>query len=180
MTKESIAEEFKLLQDSICLALETTDGIGKFSEDLWQREAGGGGRTRTIGNGNVIEKGGVAFSAVHGETPAKILEALNLPKSDFFATGVSIVLHPRSPMVPIIHMNVRYFEMSNGTYWFGGGIDLTPHYVDDSDARWFHTQLKNVCDKHDTANYPRFKTWADDYFYIKHRKETRGIGGIFF
>lgn len=180
MTKEQIAEDFKTLQDSICDALENTDGKGKFKEDLWSRDSGGGGRTRVITNGNIIEKGGVNFSAVYGKTPEKILEALKLEQSNFFATGVSIVLHPYSPMVPIIHMNVRYFEMDNGIYWFGGGIDLTPHYVDDEDAKWFHQQLKNTCNKHDSAYYERFKTWADDYFYIKHRKETRGIGGIFF
>jgi coproporphyrinogen III oxidase len=99
---------------------------------------------------------------------------------DFYATGVSIVLHPYNPMVPIIHMNVRYFEMSNGVSWFGGGIDLTPHYVDEEDARFFHRHLKQVCDQHNPAYYPRFKTWADDYFYLRHRQETRGIGGIFF
>ena len=178
--KEEIQNYFMQLQDAICEALEQTDGGTKFIEDAWQREGGGGGRTRVIANGNIIEKGGVNFSAVHGKTPAKILEALSLPESNFFATGVSIVIHPSNPFVPIIHMNVRYFEMSNGTYWFGGGIDLTPHYVLDDDARWFHQQLNNACDKHDLGYYPKFKTWADDYFYIPHRKETRGIGGIFF
>lgn len=166
------------LQDRICTALEDVDGA-KFREDAWERPAGGGGRTRTI-LGNVIQKGGVAFSAVHGATPEKILNALNLEPADFFATGVSIVLHPHNPMVPIIHMNVRYFQMANGVSWFGGGIDLTPHYVVDEDARWFHEQLKAACDKHEPGDYKKFKAWADDYFYIKHRKETRGIGGIFF
>jgi coproporphyrinogen III oxidase len=101
-------------------------------------------------------------------------------KVDFFATGVSIVIHPQSPMVPIIHMNVRYFEMSNGVFWFGGGIDLTPHYIVDEDAQWFHQQLKDACDKHNVEYYPKFRTWADDYFFNAHRNETRGIGGIFF
>ncbi|MDX1629853.1 MAG: oxygen-dependent coproporphyrinogen oxidase, partial [Fulvivirga sp.] len=101
-------------------------------------------------------------------------------KADFFATGVSIVLHPYNPFVPIIHMNVRYFEMTDGTWWFGGGIDLTPHYINNSDATYFHQQLKNVCDKHDVNYYEKFKRWADDYFFLQHRQETRGIGGIFF
>lgn len=180
LSKEIIADWFKDLQSHICHQLENTDGKGKFIEDAWQREAGGGGLTRILQNGNIIEKGGVAFSAVFGPTPDKILETLKLEKADFFATGVSIVLHPENPMVPIIHMNVRYFEMSNGVWWFGGGIDLTPHYVVDEDAQYFHQQLKNICDKHDLDFYPKFKNWADDYFYIKHRKETRGIGGIFF
>lgn len=179
-SKESISEWFKTLQDHICTELEKADGTGQFKEDLWNRELGGGGRTRVILNGNIIEKGGVNFSAVHGPTPEKIQKALKLPVSDFYATGVSIVLHPKSPMVPIIHMNVRYFEISNGQYWFGGGIDLTPHYVDRADAKYFHQQLKNTCDPFDNDFYPRFKRWADDYFFIKHRNETRGIGGIFF
>jgi coproporphyrinogen III oxidase len=180
MTKENIAEEFKKIQDHICQALENADGKASFKEDLWNRTEGGGGRTRVITNGNVIEKGGVNFSAVHGKTPEKILQALNLPAADFFATGVSIVIHPNNPHVPIIHMNIRYFEMSNGTYWFGGGIDLTPHYVVKEDANYFHSALKNMCTKHHVDFYTKFKNWADDYFYIPHRNETRGIGGIFF
>lgn len=180
MKKEQIATWFEGLQNRICHDLETTDRKAQFQTDVWTRQAGGGGKTKVIQNGNILEKGGVAFSAVFGKTPEKILQALNLPQADFFATGVSIVLHPTNPFVPIVHMNVRYFEMSDGTYWFGGGIDLTPHYVDVQDAIWFHEQLKNVCDRSDLAFYPKFKTWADDYFYIKHRQETRGIGGIFF
>lgn len=180
LTKESIAEWFKSLQDDICHGLESLDGTGKFQEDKWTRPEGGGGRSRVITNGQVIEKGGVNFSAVEGPTPQKILDALKLPEADFFASGVSIVLHPNSPMTPIIHMNVRYFEMSDGTYWFGGGIDLTPHYVVKDDAKRFHQYLKDTCDKHDSEYYPKFKKWADDYFFIKHRDETRGIGGIFF
>ncbi len=168
------------LQDDICSQIEQADGKGKFHEDKWERPDGGGGRTRVIENGNVIEKGGVNFSAVEGATPSKILEALKLKDSDFFATGVSIVMHPSSPMMPIIHMNVRYFEMSNGVSWFGGGIDLTPHYVNKEDAQYFHQQIKSTCDAHHATYYKEFKEWADDYFYIKHRKETRGIGGIFF
>ncbi len=179
-SKEEIAEWFMFLQDDICKALEEADGQSKFIEDLWERAEGGGGRSRVLTDGAVIEKGGVNFSAVHGPTPARILEALKLSEADFYATGVSIVIHPHNPRVPIIHMNVRYFEMSNGTCWFGGGIDLTPHYVDTKDARLFHQQLKQVCDRHHKDFYPRFKAWADDYFYVKHRKETRGIGGIFF
>lgn len=178
--KKTASQWFMELQDRICQALEQGDGKGKFEEDKWERPGGGGGRSRVILNGNVIEKGGVNFSAVHGQMPEKILKALELPKADFFATGISIVLHPVSPMVPIIHMNTRYFEMSNGTSWFGGGIDLTPHYVIEEDARYFHQQLKLVCDKHHPEYYPKFKKWADDYFYIKHRQETRGVGGIFY
>jgi coproporphyrinogen III oxidase len=179
-TKENISLWFMGLQDRICASLEKADGSARFREDAWTREKGGGGRTRVISQGAVFEKGGVNYSAVHGPTPDSILKALNLPPSDFYATGVSIVIHPLNPMVPVIHMNVRYFEMSNGVWWFGGGIDLTPHYVVEADASFFHKTLKASCDKHHPAFYTEFKKWADDYFYIPHRKETRGIGGIFF
>jgi coproporphyrinogen III oxidase len=192
INRDNITQWLKQLQDSICSALETADGSTKFLEDNWTRDEGGGGRTRIIKDGEVIEKGGVLFSAVHGEAPAFLFKeqqhstiidknlgtAGNLPQ--FFATGVSIVIHPKSPMVPIIHMNIRYFEMDCGIRWLGGGIDLTPHYIVESDAKFFHSELKKICDKHNSSYYPKFKEWADDYFYISHRKETRGIGGIFF
>lgn len=178
--KQVIENWFKSLQDEICMGLEQLDGVARFQEDQWQRAEGGGGRSRVITGNALIEKGGVNFSAVHGPTPEKILKALQLKAADFYATGVSIVLHPVNPWMPIIHMNVRYFEMSNGTYWFGGGIDLTPHYVDPSDGGHIHRALKAVCDRTDPTYYARFKDWADDYFFIKHRRETRGVGGIFF
>jgi coproporphyrinogen III oxidase len=180
MNKNTIENWYRNLQDKICSDLETLDGGAVFHEDAWDRSKGGGGRSRVIENGKLIEKGGVNFSAVYGPTPEKILKALKLTTADFYATGVSIVLHPKNPWVPIIHMNIRYFEMSNGTYWFGGGIDLTPHYVFPEDGGYLHGTLKSVCDQTDPEYYPRFKKWADDYFYIKHRKETRGVGGIFF
>lgn len=179
LTKGHIQSEMLGLQDRICKSLEALDGEGKFIEDKWERQQGGGGRTRTI-SGALIEKGGVNFSAVHGKTPKKILNALKLEESDFFATGVSIVLHPYHPLIPIIHMNVRYFEMSNGIYWFGGGIDVTPHYIDMSAANQFHASLDAFCNSFDASFYPRFKKWADEYFYLPHRGESRGIGGIFF
>ncbi|KQS33913.1 oxygen-dependent coproporphyrinogen oxidase [Dyadobacter sp. Leaf189] len=183
MRVEEIEAFFKDLQDRICSALEGTDGVARFQEDLWEHHSGGGGRTRLIQNGNVIEKGGVNFSSVKGEVHPRLRQQMNLNPGDdfhFTATGVSIVMHPHNPHVPIIHMNVRYFELSNGTCWFGGGIDLTPHYVVQEDARFFHQTLKAACDKHHEAFYPEFSTWADDYFYIPHRSETRGVGGIFF
>src|SRR5579872_309411 len=186
MTKEQIAEDYKTIQDEICSALEQCDGKAKFEEELWEREGGGGGRTRIMQNGNIFERGGVNFSAVHGHFPHTMKKALNVDQDDFFATGVSIVIHPNHPMVPIIHMNIRYFEMpssfstGNPVRWFGGGIDLTPHYIIDDDARFFHGHLKSVCDQFNHDFYRRFKLWADDYFFIKHRNETRGIGGIFY
>jgi coproporphyrinogen III oxidase len=179
LDKLQITNWFKGLQDRICHSLEELDGTGTFREDQWDRPEGGGGRSRVI-LGDIIEKGGVNFSAVHGPLPEKISSSLNLEKTDFYATGVSIVLHPHSPFIPIIHMNVRYFETSNGLWWFGGGIDLTPHYINQPDATFFHSMLKATCDNNDLSYYPQFKKWADDYFYIKHRDETRGIGGIFF
>lgn len=178
--KHEIERWFKDLQDRICSSLEQLDGKANFHEDQWEREEGGGGRTRVMKNGNLIEKGGVNFSAVHGPTPEKILNALGLQAAHFFASGVSIVLHPHNPWVPIIHMNIRYFEMESGVWWFGGGIDLTPHLIDKKRAQSFHKKLKEVCDRHSERYYPDFKKWADEYFYIPHREETRGIGGIFF
>jgi coproporphyrinogen III oxidase len=180
LTKEEIADWFRNLQLHICSELEAEDGKAKFVEDNWQRPGGGGGHTRVIQHGNVFEKGGVNFSAVHGKLSNRIMQALGLNDNQFFATGVSIVIHPINPFVPIIHMNVRYFELGDGTYWFGGGIDLTPHYIQKEDAQFFHSELKSTCDRFDAEYYTEFKKWADDYFYIPHRKETRGIGGIFF
>jgi len=183
-TKTSLDEIvgfFKALQDDICHGLESLDGKASFEQDLWDRPKGGGGRTRLIQDGKVFEKGGVNFSHVYGPMPQRISQALKLPEQvDFHATGVSIVIHPRSPRVPIIHMNVRYFETSDGTHWFGGGIDLTPIYVIREDAVFFHEKMREVCERFDPDYYPKFKKWADDYFFIKHRNESRGIGGIFF
>ena len=187
ISKEQISADYQQIQDEICAALEQVDGKAKFEEELWEREGGGGGRTRIIQNGNIFEKGGVNFSAVHGQLPENMRKALQVELDDFFATGVSIVIHPNHPMVPIIHMNIRYFEMPSSfggenkpLRWFGGGIDLTPHYIIDADAQYFHSNIKAVCDAYYHDFYHRFKLWADDYFYIKHRNETRGIGGIFY
>jgi coproporphyrinogen III oxidase len=179
MNKHEISTWFQNLQDSICKAIEEADGSGKFVEETWTHTEEGGGRTRILQNGNILEKAGVNFSGVGGKLSENIVKALGLSESEFFATGVSIVIHPKSPMVPIIHMNVRYFETPE-EYWFGGGIDLTPHYVVDKDAKFFHQTLKKVCDSYDAEAYAKYKTWADDYFFNKHRNETRGIGGIFF
>jgi coproporphyrinogen III oxidase len=180
LTRDDIAKGMMTLQDYICKGLEDIDGKATFITDKWERPGGGGGRSRIIRDGAVLEKGGVMFSAVHGPVSDRMSKMLELQGTEFFATGVSIVLHPESPMMPIIHMNVRYFEMTGGTWWFGGGIDLTPHYIVPEQATWFHQQVKDVCDKTDPSYYSRFKTWADDYFFIKHRQETRGVGGIFY
>ncbi|HEY6327908.1 MAG TPA: oxygen-dependent coproporphyrinogen oxidase, partial [Blastocatellia bacterium] len=174
------SDYLKDLQSRICQALEEVDGQGKFRKDVWEREGGGGGRTRVMENGNVFEKAGVNFSEVHGELPADF--AAKLPAGDgtaFFATGVSLVLHPLNPMVPTVHANFRYLERGTGG-WFGGGTDLTPYYPYKEDAVHFHRTLKEACDRFDASFYPRFKKWCDDYFYIRHRGETRGVGGLFF
>lgn len=178
--RDQIATWFKGFQERLTLALEACDGKAKFREDQWNRPGGGGGAARVIQDGAVFEKGGVNFSAVEGILPEKAAKALLLPDPHFFATGVSVVIHPQNPHVPITHMNVRYFEAGNGEAWFGGGIDLTPIYVNKQQVRFFHQQLKNTCDRFQPGYYPEFKKWADEYFYIPHRDETRGVGGIFF
>lgn len=180
MFRDEVALAYQQIQHSICEGLVQADGKAKFEEELWERDGGGGGRTRVMQNGNVIEKGGVNFSAVHGKLPEAVKKAFKVDSDDFFATGVSIVMHPENPFVPIIHMNIRYFEMDEQTRWFGGGIDLTPHYVIPTDARFFHHRLRQTCDHFDLTFYPKFKAIADDYFFIKHREETRGVGGIFY
>ncbi|MFM9986028.1 MAG: oxygen-dependent coproporphyrinogen oxidase [Flavobacteriales bacterium] len=179
-SKQDVANAFKVIQDSICSGLEECDGQAKFITDEWNHETGGGGRSRVIQQGNVFEKGGVNFSAVEGKLPDFMKYHTKPESTEFFATGVSIVIHPSSPMVPIIHMNIRYFETNVGDVWFGGGIDLTPIYVNRNQASQFHRTLKETCDQFDSSYYPQFKAEADDYFFIKHRNETRGIGGIFY
>lgn len=179
MIRAEIEQKFQSLQKDIISSLELTDGLGKFRFDRWQRAEGGGGVSSILESGRILEKGGVNFSAVHGPLHPGAIKSLGVDAQEFYACGVSIVLHPNNPMVPIIHMNVRYFETGN-TYWFGGGIDLTPHYIVDQDATYFHRQLKNACDTYSPNFYAEFKKWADDYFFLPHRNETRGIGGIFF
>ncbi|PKR80504.1 oxygen-dependent coproporphyrinogen oxidase [Brumimicrobium salinarum] len=180
LESNEIIDRFKKVQDYICNALEQLDGKSKFHEDNWNREEGGGGRTRVLTDGNIIEKGGVNFSAVHGPVSTVMNKQLGLDGNEFLATGVSIVIHPHNPFHPIMHMNVRYFEMDTGEYWFGGGIDMTPHYIDFQLAKRFHLDLKKVCDQYHPDFYLKFKKWADDYFFIPHRNETRGVGGIFY
>ncbi len=181
MSRTDITTWLQDFQTRLCAQLEAADGSPvRFGQDDWQRPGGGGGHSRVLEGGAILEKGGVGFSAVEGEMSAAAARQLHMPDPHFFATGVSVVLHPRSPRVPIIHMNVRYFEAGNGEAWFGGGIDLTPIYVDEAQARRFHQRLRAACDAHNPAYYPKFTRWADDYFYLPHRQETRGVGGIFF
>jgi coproporphyrinogen III oxidase len=173
-------EFFAALQDKICLALEAADGEARFREDLWERAGGGGGRTRVMENGAVFEKAGVNFSAVEGTLPEEFAQKLGGGDArEFFATGVSLVLHPLNPYVPTVHANFRYLERGDAG-WFGGGADLTPYYPFREDVVHFHRTLKQACDRHDAADYLKFKKWCDDYFTIKHRDEMRGVGGVFF
>jgi coproporphyrinogen III oxidase len=177
--RTEVQNAFESLQDAICSALESLEQSARFREDIWKRSEGGGGKTRVLQEGAVFEKAGVNTSAVWGVLPERMAERMNVPPSEFYATGVSLVVHPANPMAPTVHMNLRYFEMKDGS-WFGGGTDLTPYYLFEDDARHFHRTLKNACDAHDPEYYPRFKKWCDEYFFIQHRNESRGIGGVFF
>ena len=183
-TRESLKTQtatfFKDLQLKICKALEVCDGKERFSTDNWDHTHGGGGTTRVIQNGGVFEKGGVNFSNVSGILSDKIAAQLNVKPQSFFAAGISLVLHPWSPMIPTVHFNLRYLEMQNGDGWFGGGADLTPFYLFEDDVLHFHKSLKEACDRHNPDYYRLFKSRSDEYFFIKHRAETRGVGGIFF
>ena len=183
--KDQFYKYIENLQDSITSKIEEVDGLAKFEEDIWQRQEGGGGRTRVIENGAIFEKGGVNISAVHGELPEVLRKQFNADEGTFFACGLSLVLHPINPMIPTVHANWRYFEMYDTTgkmvtKWFGGGQDLTPYYLFDEDAIHFHTVCKNVCDSYSPDFYSTFKKNCDDYFWNAHREEARGVGGLFF
>jgi coproporphyrinogen III oxidase len=183
--KDQFYKYIENLQDSITSKIEEVDGLAKFEEDIWQRQEGGGGRTRVIENGAIFEKGGVNISAVHGELPEVLRKQFNADEGTFFACGLSLVLHPINPMIPTVHANWRYFEMYDTTgemvtQWFGGGQDLTPYYLFEEDAIHFHTVCKNVCDSYSPDFYSTFKKNCDDYFWNAHREEARGVGGLFF
>jgi coproporphyrinogen III oxidase len=174
------------LQDRICDALEQADGSGRFREDAWKREAGGGGRTRVLENGEVFEQAGINFSHVYGAglPPSATARRPELAGRGFQALGVSLVIHPHNPYVPTSHANVRFFlaekPQTDPVWWFGGGYDLTPYYGFEEDVRHWHRTARDACAPFGGDVYPRFKQWCDDYFYIRHRKEPRGVGGLFF
>jgi coproporphyrinogen III oxidase len=177
--RERTESYFMELQDRITKAVEDLDGK-RFREDSWSREGGGGGRTRVLEEGNVFEKAGVNFSLVHGNLPEQFASKIPLGTgTSFFATGVSLVFHPRNPFVPAVHANFRYLEKGDAE-WFGGGTDLTPCYPYAEDAAHFHRTIREACDRNDPEFYPKFKKWCDEYFTLKHRNEMRGVGGIFF
>ncbi|HET8759571.1 MAG TPA: oxygen-dependent coproporphyrinogen oxidase [Nitrospiria bacterium] len=165
------------LRDRICRAFEALD-TAKFEQRVWQREGGGGGGVMSVMRGTVFEKVGVNCSSVWGDMDPEMAAKLQSKTTEFFATGVSLVAHMANPLVPAVHMNVRYLEMDR--WWFGGGTDLTPYYPFEEDTRDFHAALQQACDRHDPSYYPRFKKWCDEYFFLPHRNEPRGVGGIFF
>ncbi len=183
---ETVKQFLLKLQDNICHTLELADGKGNFVEDLWEREQGGGGRTRVLTNGNVIEQGGVNFSHVFGSQmpPSATANRPELAGRNFQAMGVSLVIHPKSPHVPTSHANVRFFiaekEGEAPIWWFGGGFDLTPFYPVKDDVVHWHTVAHKLCMPFGDDVYPKYKQWCDEYFYLKHRAETRGVGGLFF
>ena len=185
MNTPQVKEFLIKLQDDIVKGLETVDGKS-FKRDQWDRPEGGGGISRVIEEGNVLERGGVNFSHVYGAgLPASATAARpELAGRSFQAMGVSLVLHPRNPYAPTVHMNVRFFEATKAgadpVWWFGGGMDLTPYYGFEEDAVHFHQTCKDALQPFGDDCYPRLKKWCDDYFYLKHRKEPRGIGGVFF
>lgn len=182
---ETFSEYIVELQSRICTALEEVDGK-KFIDDHWTREEGGGGLSRVISNGNVFEKGGVNISTVFGKLPGAMQQAFSVGESNFFAAGISLVIHPYNPYVPTVHANWRYFELYNEEgiitdRWFGGGSDLTPYYLFEEDAKDFHSTFKNAIDPFGAELYPVYKKKCDEYFVNKHRNnEARGIGGIFY
>ncbi len=183
--KDKMVDLVQSLQNKICFALEQVDGKATFTEDNWQRPGGGGGWSRVLTNGHVLEKAGVNVSVVEGELPQVMQEKFNVSGAQFFATGVSLVIHPENPHCPTSHANWRYFELydENGAFqdaWFGGGLDLTPYYIDEEDVIHWHSVCKAACDPFGLQLYPKFKTWCDEYFYNAHRNEARGVGGLFF
>ena len=183
--KDQFYSYLQKLQNEITQSIEAIDGKATFKEDQWKRTEGGGGRSRIIEKGAVIEKGGVNISAVHGPLPASMQSYFKVGEVDFFACGLSLVLHPVNPMAPTVHANWRYFEMYDKTatlidQWFGGGLDLTPYYLFEDDAIHFHQECKKVCELHPPHSYEIFKKQCDQYFFNSHRKEARGVGGLFF
>ena len=183
--KDQFVTYIRNLQNTITSGLEAIDGKAVFKEDIWKRPEGGGGRSRIIENGNVFEKGGVNISEVHGKLPESMQQYFGVHEANFFACGLSLVLHPKNPFAPTVHANWRYFELYNEAgdvvnSWFGGGQDLTPYYLFEEDALHFHSVCKKACDSHNPEFYPDYKKRCDKYFYNTHREEGRGIGGLFF
>ncbi len=180
MKRIDVEESYRGLQERFCAAIAEVDGSSTFGSDEWERQGGGGGLTRILSGEGRIEKAAVNFSAVRGAVPAGLSERMAVDGNEFYATGVSIIVHPRNPHAPTFHANLRYFETDTGSAWFGGGADLTPYYLYEDDARHFHRVLKEVCDSHEAADYLAWKEACDGYFHLPHRNEARGVGGVFF
>ena len=180
MKRPDIEAVYREVQEQFGSALQALDGDSVLRVDRWDRDGGGGGVTRIITGPGPIEKAAINFSAVFGPTPTGLTESLAAGSSEFYATGVSIIVHPRNPNAPTFHANIRYFETDNGDRWFGGGADLTPYYLFEEDPTHFHRVLKTVCDSHPVADYRSWKSACDGYFYLPHRGEARGVGGLFF
>jgi len=184
--KQAVKAYLLDLQDRICQALAKEDGQQTFQEDSWQRAEGGGGRSRVLTDGAIIEKGGVNFSHVFGNQlpPSATAARPELAGRSFEAMGVSLVIHPHNPFVPTSHANVRFFiaesDDAQPVWWFGGGYDLTPYYPFEEDCVAWHRCAKQACEPFGESIYPRFKKWCDEYFFLKHRNEARGVGGLFF
>jgi coproporphyrinogen III oxidase len=180
LKRSEIEAAYREIQEQFSSSLEALDGDSQLRVDEWDRDDGGGGVTRIITGPGHIEKAAVNFSAVFGPTPTGLSESVAAGSSEFYATGVSIIVHPRNPNAPTFHANIRYFETDNGDRWFGGGADLTPYYLFEEDATRFHEVLKATCDSHPVSDYRTWKSACDRYFYLPHRGEARGIGGLFF
>ena len=180
MDLAEIEEWYRALQTAFASSIEAFDGSTSFRSDTWERPDGGGGDTRILSGGVRIEKAAVNFSSVWGETPARLSERTAAEGREFYATGVSIIVHPVNPHAPTFHANLRYFETDEGAAWFGGGADMTPYYLYEDDARHFHRVLRDVCDRHEVADHTAWKRACDEYFHLAHRGEARGIGGLFF
>lgn len=179
MNRAEVEEGYRAIQAGLAAALEKLDGISRFRREGWRRDGGGGGESWTLSGDGPLERAAVNVSAVWGEMDPKSAERLEVPGSGYYATGVSAIVHPRDPHAPTFHANLRYFETDESA-WFGGGADLTPYYLFPEDARHFHAALRRVCDHHEVARYDEWKTACDRYFYLPHRGEARGVGGIFF
>ncbi len=180
LDRSEIERWFQSFQARFTEALQDIEEQAELIVDLWERPDGGGGETRILSGPGAIEKAAVNFSAVHGPTPPRLSESLAAKSTEFAATGVSIIVHPANPFAPAFHANVRFFETDAGHAWFAGGADLTPNYLFEEDARHFHGHLRAVCDRHDVADYHSWKAACDSYFYLEHRHERRGVGGVFF
>ncbi|MEE8498245.1 MAG: oxygen-dependent coproporphyrinogen oxidase [Acidimicrobiia bacterium] len=178
--RDEVADFYSQLQTDLCSRFEAVDGTATFGVERWERPGGGGGITRVLQGDGPLEKAAINVSAVWGPVPSQLSDAMAAGASEFFATGISMILHPRNPHAPTVHANLRYLETDAVTAWFGGGMDLTPYYLYEDDAIWFHRTIRDCCDRHAVADYPAWKQRCDEYFFLPHRDEARGIGGIFY